>query len=174
VEGTLQSSSVEPCHAHHGLVGAFRLLQIGIRNHFEESFGNNLPGNAEFILNPPATLLSGVAAILELVPVVFDFGLVSALDLEGYCWAELELRSTIQCREGLAVQFEGDHHDGAGFLPMNLHSCFAVMLDVGDLSTFEDGCVEIGRCFRLAVEPKTWSDLRRHCILVSSLYERAG
>ena len=47
------------------------------------------------------------------------------------------------------------------------------MLDVVDLSTFEDGCVEIGRFFCLAVEPKTWGDLRRHFILVSGRYERA-
>ena len=33
-----------------------------------------------------------------------------------------------------------------------------------DFSTFEEGGVEIGGFFGLAVEPETRGDLRRHCV----------
>jgi hypothetical protein len=173
MRGTLQRIDIELLHFHHSLIGALRLFRVGIRNDFLQCLRNDLPRDAEFVLHPSALLFSWVASFLEPVPIVVDFSLVITVDLEGYSGAEFVLRSAVQGRERLAIQFEGDYHDGAGLLAVSLFSCIGVVLDVGDLSVFEDGRVEISCFFGLAVEPETWCDLRRHCVLVSSCYRGA-
>jgi hypothetical protein len=72
--------------------------------------------------------------------------------------------SSIQRRESLAIELKFDNHHSTRLLSVILLSFFAVILGVDDFSIFEEGGVEIGGFFGLAVEPETRGYLRRHCV----------
>ncbi len=110
--------------------------------------GDDLPGEAEFILKPAA--LARPAAVDEFVPVVIDLGLVLTLDDEGDGRGEGELRAAIERVKLLVVQLEGDGHDGAFLAGAGV----GVAGDGAAFGVLEDGEVELHCFFRAVVEPE--------------------
>ncbi len=98
----------------------------GLRLELHELARNDLPAQAELVLEPAAH--RSLAAIGgELVPIVIDFLLRIDADEERHGFSELELRAAVQPVEALALDLE-DRHEVA------LHL---------DLRVGEDRCVEI-------------------------------
>jgi len=82
-------------HLQHGLHGAIGLLAIGIADVTEQNLGHDLPGQAEFILEPSA-LRCGAAVGGQPVPEVVHLFLGLDADEEGDRLVELELGAAIE------------------------------------------------------------------------------
>src|SRR5690606_36261635 len=104
--------------------------------------------HAEAVLAPAAhALLAAVGG--ERVPVAVDFGLGLAGNLERDRLGELEVRAAVQAGEGLAHQLE---LDGDGLARPG--QVGGPRRDPPQLRIGEQGDVEPGRLFGLAVEPE--------------------
>ena len=58
----------------------------------------------------------------------------------------------------MAVELKGDDEYLACFVAVEFFAGFGVARDVGDFGVFEDGSVEVGGFFGIAVEPEAWGD----------------
>ena len=131
------------------------------------SAGNDLPGDAELVLEPAALAL--LAALGQPVPVVVGLLLVLADDLEGDRLGERELRPAVEGGVLLAVEGEVDGQDVA-LLHRRGH-VRPVAGDVADARVREDRGVVLRGLLRLAVEPET-RDLLGHREFLSAGPER--
>src|SRR5207253_9115318 len=100
LRGPLQSRDVDLLHREHGLHDALALLRILVHKQLAEDRREDLPGEAELVLEPSA--LDLLAARGKLLPVVIHFVLILAVDEERYRLGELELRAAVQGHELLA------------------------------------------------------------------------
>jgi hypothetical protein len=91
-------------------------------------------------------------------PIIIHLFLGLTFELERNRFREAELRSCIESREALALQFK--HHGQHCSLTstMNLVSFPGVMRNLRDPRIFEDGNVIICSVFGLTVEPKAGRD----------------
>jgi len=90
--------------------------------------GDDLPGEAEFVLQPAA--LNLFAALGELAPIVVHLLLALAVDLERDRLGELEVGTAVQADESLPFEIEHHDHDRAGLSTMLLVSLVPVGLIV--------------------------------------------
>src|SRR4051812_6040592 len=112
VRRSLQLRAVELPHREHRLHHALHLRRVGVGHELVEQRGDDLPREAEAILQPPALALL-TPALDEAVPEVIDLGLVLAEDLERDGLAQRELRTTVEGSERPAFELELDRHDTA-------------------------------------------------------------
>src|ERR1700722_11346445 len=93
--GLVEIGDDDLLHLHHGLHDAIGLLAIGIAEVAAERRGHDLPGQAEFVLEPSA--MRRLAAIGgQLAPEVVHLFLGLDADEEGYRLVELELGAAIE------------------------------------------------------------------------------
>src|SRR5947207_1379319 len=92
--GFLQARDVDLRHLHQGLHHALRLLGIGILQEPRQNGRDDLPRQAELVLEPSALRRSATGG--ELVPVVVDLLLRFAMDDEGHSFRERKLRTAIE------------------------------------------------------------------------------
>lgn len=160
--GFLKSGDVELLHLQHGLHGALVTGGGVVLEELGHEAGDDLPGEAEFVLQPAALLARRVAAFVEAVPVEIEFVLGVALDLEGHGFGELEDGAAVQGGEGLAAELEDDGHDAAGLATVDFLAGFAIKDDAVDLAGGEDAGVKAGGVFGLVVEPEAGGDFEFH------------
>src|SRR5690606_13191034 len=104
----------------------------------------------------PATLLClRIAAFTQPLPVIIDFLLRCAVDLERDGFVELENRPAIERRERPAVQLNGHDHDCAGRPAMNFLTGFAVVRHHIYPRIGEGLDIKARRRFSLVIEPQT-------------------
>src|SRR2546425_13190496 len=84
---------------------------MGIAEALRQGGWNNLPRQAELVLEPAAHLLFSAGG--ELLPQLVDLFLGLAIHDERYGLRELELRTAVQGDEFLPVQLEIRGHDRA-------------------------------------------------------------
>jgi hypothetical protein len=80
---------VDLAHLHHRVPRALDPLGVGVGEELVHARRDDLPGDAEAVLQPAARAF--LAAVGELLPVVVDLVLVLAVDQEGDRLAEGEL-----------------------------------------------------------------------------------
>ena len=91
----LDCSDVDLRHLHHRIERALGGSGVGIGDRFRQDDRRNLPGQAPFVLAPPArALLTAVAD--DCVPVAIGFGLVSSCNLKRERLAVLERWSAVE------------------------------------------------------------------------------
>src|SRR5574341_736663 len=144
VIGALERIDVELLHLEEGVGDARDLLGVLVEHHVDERSGNDLPGETESVLQPAAgTFLSTLGG--ELAPEIIDLFLRLAGNLEGDRLVESELRAAVERDEFLPLELEGDHHDRARLLAMDLLPCVHVAADLVDLRVLEDRAIEFRR-----------------------------
>jgi hypothetical protein len=152
-----QRRQVDLAHLQHRLHDALRLVGIFVHQHLRQRFRDDLPREAELVLEPTAGSL--FAALGKLAPEVVDLLLRFTVDLERYRLVELEMRATIKGDEFLPIDFKLHGHDRSRLLPVNLESLFSVAADFSDLGIPENGGVKFRRFFGLSIEPQAGRDL---------------
>lgn len=143
----LQFCDVNLLHLHHGGHG------LGVLDELRQVDGDDLPGEAEAVLEPAA--LYRRAAFDELVVVVIDIGLRVAADDEGEGLVEGVVRAAVDGRHGESVESESDGERlGAAAAEVG-REVFRQHLGVG-----EDGDVEGNGLLGAGVEPEEGRDAR--------------
>lgn len=160
---------IDLLHAEEGLHGAAGLVAVGAEGVVDEELGEDLPGDAEFVLHPATLLGFNGAAFGEPVPVVVDLGLGLTGELEGDGFVEFEMRAAIEGGESQAIEFKSDGHDRSGFMAVLLFSCVGVICDVGDPRVFEDADVKVHGFFGIVIEPEAGSDLGVHGVEIQEV-----
>src|SRR5207249_1248308 len=107
----LQPVYVDLLHLKHRLHDPRRFLRILIAQQLAEYGGNDLPGEAELVLEPAALVDS--AARRELVPQFVDLLLVLAAHEQGDGGSKLVLRAAVQRVEVLSLELKSRGHDRA-------------------------------------------------------------
>src|SRR5215510_6544134 len=167
--GLSQFREIELLHLQKRVGDALGFFGVRIRHHFSERGGDDLPGNAEFILQPAAGLFA--AFLGQSVPEVVDLFLGVAINLEGHGLAELELWPAIERHERLPVDFEFCHHYGTWLLAVDLLAGFSITTDFPEFRILEHGDVERRRFLGFCIEPQTRRYLmlrERHDILLNA------
>src|SRR5688572_31577204 len=96
---SLDRRDVDLSHIHHRIERSLGGGAVGIGHCFGQSDRRNLPGQAPFVLAPPArTFFAAVAD--DCIPVTISLGLVSGCDLKRECFAVLERGATIEPEAG--------------------------------------------------------------------------
>src|SRR5437773_6807282 len=150
--GPLQALDVELLHLHHRLHDALRYCGIGIAEELRQRGRNDLPRQAELVLEPAAHLLLSAGG--ELLPLLVDLFLGLAIHDERYGLRDLEPRPAVQGDEFLPVQLEHRGHDRA----LRPRSRVSVADDLSLFRIPENGDIEIHRLLGPAVEPQEWGD----------------
>src|SRR5439155_12633223 len=128
-------------------------------NHFEQSGGHNLPGNAVFVFEPAALLCLCIPALRKLLPVIVHFFLRLATDLERDRLVECEHWATVECGKGVSIQFKCHRHDRSRRSSVDFIPCFSIPSNADDLRIVKDGGVKLRHLFGLIIKPQTWGDL---------------
>src|SRR6476659_2817111 len=102
--GALKRRDVELLHLQHRLHHAVRLGAIRIAEQARQRGRNDLPGDAELVLEPAALL--DLSAGAEPVPEVVHLRLRLAGDVERDRFVELEMRSAVERGELQAFELE--------------------------------------------------------------------
>ena len=89
---------------------------------------------------------------------VVKFFLILAINLERDGFIEFDVRTTIHSDERVAVKLELDNHDTTLLSMMKFLAGAGGAHNMLDRGIGEDGDVEVGRFFSLAVVPEKWSD----------------
>ena len=121
------------------------------------------------IFQPPAGAF--LTALGQPAPEIIDFSLCFTTNLQGDCFIELEIRTTIQCCERLSLDFEFNHHHRAGRLVMHLLPGLCIAADFAEPGILENRAVELCRLFRFGIKPKARCDLllgERHDVLLDA------
>src|SRR5262245_44162440 len=84
-----EGGDVELHHLHHRGNHAIALRLVRIAHHFHVALRHDLPGEAEFVLEPAAGLLLAAAGE-EMRPQSVHLSLIVAEDEHGNCFVELE------------------------------------------------------------------------------------
>lgn len=119
----------------------------------------SLPAHSKLIGDPSANLLLLCTAFTKLVPVVINFGLVRAFNLERDGLVELEVWAAVKTDEWVAFEMESNGENGASLMFMDILAATIVELGLGDSRIGEDGGVVLGSFLGLPVEPETGGDL---------------
>src|SRR5690606_9961602 len=135
VHGGFQCGDVDLLHLQHGLHGPVGARPVGIAEQARQRARNDLPGDAEAVLQP--TALAGLPALDEPPPVVVDLLLIGAVDVQRDGLVELELGPAVEGVERHSADLEG--HAGARLARWR---------------AAEDLGVEARGFLRLAVEPQ--------------------
>src|SRR5512142_612974 len=100
IVGSLEGRYVELHHRHHGVHHGLHFLGVLVADQLHESPWDDLPRDAERILDPAARgrLRAGLD---ELVPILVDFRLVLAVNIEGEAFGEGEVRAPVVAHEYL-------------------------------------------------------------------------
>src|SRR6267142_7152998 len=167
-------------HLHHGLHGAIGLFAIGIAHVTAEGRGHNLPGQAEFVLEPSAFRF--LAALGDQsVPEVVHLFLALDADEEGDRLVELVFWAAIEGVELLPLELEARHEVIDGFdLGIGKHrfvegdSLGDIVVEPEERRDRSHGDVLVGwdglRCPALRRKP-CWPAIRR---LLSLIYKTFG
>lgn len=151
--GGVEFFEIEFYAVHDGLHDAVDLGGVFGADEFDDVAGNDLPEEAEFVLEPAAgdrfTAAGG-----EFFPVAIEFGLGVAVDKEGDGFVEFGLGSAIHGDEVLAVEGEGNGHDGTGGSVVVFGDGWGRVGGQGDFGVFEGGGVEFDGLLGVAVEPE--------------------
>src|SRR2546422_8170032 len=150
--GALQAFNVDPLHLHHRLHDALRYCGIWIAQELRQRGRNDLPRQAELVLEPAAHLLLSAGG--ELLPLLVDLFLGLAIHDERYGLRELELRPAVQGDKFLPVQLEHRGHDRS----LRPGPRVSVADDLSLFRILENGDIEIHRLLGPAVEPQEWRD----------------
>src|SRR5690606_25703860 len=145
--GVQQPLNVDLLHPLHGLEDPPRHLGVRVAQQPGQLTGDDLPGQAVAVLQPPARPL--LTALGELAPQLVDLLLRLAVDKERDRLVEGELRPAVERQVALPGQLEHDHHRLAVRPRLHLHHP----------GTGEDRGVEDGGLLSLAVEPEERGDL---------------
>src|SRR5689334_10195988 len=138
--GAFQRRDVEFSHLEQRGHGPLALL-VGIAEPVDHLLRHHLPGQAVLVLEPAAHVRLRIAAGGQLAPVVIELLLVLDIHLQGDRFVELEEGSAVECREGLAVEFELHGEHGAFLLAVRFEPGLAVAGDLADLRIREDADV---------------------------------
>lgn len=92
--GPLEGRHVELHHRHHGFHHGLDLPGVTVADQLHESPWDDLPRDPERILDPAALGRRG-AGLDELVPILVDFLLVLAVDIEREAFGEGEVRAPL-------------------------------------------------------------------------------
>src|SRR5713226_5095792 len=150
--GPLEAFDVDLLHLHHRLHDALRDCGIGIAQELRQSGRNDLPRQAELVLDPAAHLLLSAGG--ELLPQLVELFLGLAIHDERYGLREPELRPAVQGDEFLPVQLENRGHDRT----LRSRAGLAVTNDAPGLRVLENRDIKFHRLFGLAVEPQERGD----------------
>src|SRR5688500_7529984 len=96
---SLDRGDVDLPHLHHRVERSLGGGAVGIGYCFGQSDRPNLPGQAPFVLAPPARAFFAAVAD-DCVPVTISFGLVSGSDLKRECFVVLKRRTAIEPEAG--------------------------------------------------------------------------
>src|SRR5215213_6379390 len=152
--GLLERRDVELAHLQHRGHRALGDAGVGVGDELLKAGRHDLPGHPEAVLQPAAWAL--LAALGQDGPVPVDLLLRLAVDLQGDRLVEGEPRAAVEREEGLAVELEGDRHDGPGLARAGV----AVVRDLDDARVREHRRVEARGLLALGVEPQARSDAR--------------
>ena len=140
-------------HLQHRRHDPLRLLLVWIGDQLDQALGDDLPRDAEPVLQPAARAL--LPTLGQRAPVGVDLFLALAVHLEGDGLGEPEVGPAVQRDELLAVQLEADRHHH----PLGARPGRAIAGDLEDLRVREHRGVERRGLFAFGVEPQTWSEL---------------
>src|SRR5881394_419656 len=168
VVGLLQAVDVELLHLHHGLHDPVRLFRILVSQELAEHGGNDLPRDAELVLEPAALVFGSTGG--QLLPQLVHFLLRLAVHEQGYRRRELELRAAVQGVEVLPLELEGAAHHR----PLRPGSCVSVPRHPHDFGALEDRHVEVHLLFGVGVEPQERDDLLHGRLAMSERPDRHG
>src|SRR5262249_35107158 len=140
-------------HREQRLHHAIARLRIRVVQQIVERRWKDLPGYAELVLQPPALHFLS-AAFGQLAPKRVELFLRLALDDERHGLVETDDRAAVERDVLLAVELEANGHHAAVWSRAGR----AVMRRLQDLRVLEQGDVELGGRFGLAVEPETRPD----------------
>src|SRR5581483_8092048 len=148
LRGPLEPGDLDLPHLEHRRHHALGALPVRVGEELLEAPRDDLPGDAEAVLEPAARPL--LAALGERAPVVVDLLLVGAVDDERDRLAEGELRPPVQRQERLAVELEAHRHHR----PLGPGARGAVAGDLSDPRAREERGVVLRRVLGLGVEPE--------------------
>src|SRR5215208_6815187 len=155
----LERSDVDLLHLEHRGHHTLRLLAVGVAEQLGQALRDDLPREAEPVLEPAARAL--FAALRQLAPVRVDLFLALAADLERDRLVEREVRAAVERDELLPVELELDCHHGALWAWPGR----AVTGNAGDLRVRDHRGVELRGVFAFGVEPQARSDLLHGFVL---------
>src|SRR5262245_2437030 len=177
VRSALQLSDVELLHLEHGSHRSLRPPRVGVADEFQQPGGDDLPREAEPVLQPPAlALLPAVGG--ERVPEVVDLILGVAAHEERERLGELVVRPAVQRDQAKSLELERHDHRGPRLAGPGL----AVAGDLHDLRlargragpALEDVEVQRGGLLGLVVEPQVRGDLLGHLEPPQLVYSSGG
>jgi hypothetical protein len=105
IGGSLHRGDIDLLHLEHRLHGAPGSARIGVLQQRDQLPGDDLPGQAEPVLEP-AALARRAAVRGQRVPIIIDLGLVLAVDGEGNRLGELEVGAAVEADIGSAGERE--------------------------------------------------------------------
>src|SRR5258708_6440608 len=152
-----QGRDIDLAHLQHRAHDPLRRFGISVRQHLRHGLRDDLPREAELVLEPPAGALFPV--LCQLAPEVVDLLLRFAVDLERHRLVELEMRAAVERQEFLPFELELHGHHRSRLLAVNLESLFSIAADFPDFGILEDGSVKFRRLLGLRVEPQARRDL---------------
>src|SRR6516162_4387784 len=152
-----QRRDIDLAHLQHRAHDPLRRFGISVHQHLGQRLRDDLPREAEPVLEPTAGSL--FAVLCQLAPEVVDLLLRFAVHLERHRLVELEMRAAVQRQEFLPFELELHGHDRPRLLAVNLESLFSIAADLADLRILEHGSVKFRRLFGLRVEPQAGRDL---------------
>jgi len=142
-----------------GLHGALGTLRILVAEQLAENRGDDLPGEAELVLQPAAAI--GAAAGGKFVPKIVDLFLGLAVDEKGDGGCELELRAAVEGEEFRGLRAGRSRTSRSLWVRARI----AVASNLPHLRVFENGDVEVGGFLGVAIEPQEWGDFLHRTIL---------
>src|SRR6201996_339668 len=110
VGGVAQGLDVDLGHAEHGLDGGVGTQWVGVTDQLDERVGNDLPGQAEAVLDPAARADLATPGG-ELLGVPVNLVLAGGGDLERGGLGERERRAAVEGGEWPPGELEGDGQD---------------------------------------------------------------
>src|SRR5438876_1565899 len=164
-----ECGDVELLHLEHRLHGGFRVAGLGVAQHLAEHLRNDLPRNAESVLQPAAGSFLA-AAFRELGPVPIDLLLRLAGDHEEHAFGEREGRAAVESEVLAPVELEG----GVEQLAFGDRPVLLTALHAHDLRVGEERDVELHRLLSAVVENQTWSDHWRFSLWFLLLRRRSS
>src|SRR5499427_7753100 len=170
-----QGRDVDLAHLQHRAHDPLRRFGISVHQHLGQRSREDLPREAELVLEPAAVALFTV--LCQRAPEVVDLLLRFTGHLERHRLVELEMRAAVERQEVLPFDFELHGHHRSRLLAVNLEALFAIAADLSDFGILEDGSIKFCRLFGLRIEPQAGRDLfcrELHDLLLSRPFRLAS